>query len=64
MKQLLNDEKMRYAEEQSIKNASIMNTRMQIKTQRMTARAAVEGFKWNRSKDVQDEFRLRALQEK
>ena len=32
VKQLLSDEKMRYAEEQSIKNASIMNTRMQIKT--------------------------------
>jgi hypothetical protein len=32
VKKLLTDEKMRYAEEQSIKNASIMNQRMQIKT--------------------------------
>ena len=47
-----------------IKNQETNYRKMMIRTQRENARAAVDGFKWSRSKEVQDEFRVRAMQER
>ena len=64
VKQLLTDERRRYAQEKSYLDEAANQKKQEILTQRSTAKAAVDMFRWGRSKEVSDEARFKAFQER
>ena len=47
-----------------MESQELYEKRMHIKTQRMSARGAVDSFRWSRSKEVSDELRFKTEQER
>ena len=60
VKQLLHDERQRLEQQEQVNNQNMNERRHMINSQRLQARAAVEGFRWNRSKDVFDDNKNKA----
>lgn len=64
VKNLMENEKQRYLEEKMIKDMHENERKNQILTQRNQMKAAVDMFRWSRSREVQDENRFKAMQER
>ena len=64
VKQMMDSERQRYMEEKMIKDMHENERKNQILTQRNQMKAAVDMFRWSRSREVQDENRFKAMQER
>jgi hypothetical protein len=64
VKQLLIDERRRFQEEKYVQDMELNDKKNEILTQRNTAKAAVDMFRYGRYREVQDEARFKAFQER
>ena len=60
----MENEKQRFLEEKMIKDMHENERKNQILTQRNQMKAAVDMFRWSRSREVQDENKFKAMQER